>query len=59
MEHLAIISHNSFRQGYRNMDTVDTWYPDNLIFGRQSEAKQCISWTDRQTDRRTDRQTDH
>ena len=30
-------------QGSRNMDTVDTWYPDNLIFGRQSEAKQRIS----------------
>jgi hypothetical protein len=32
-----------YAQGSRNMDTVDTWYPDNLIFGRQSEAKQRIS----------------
>ena len=27
-------------QGFRNMGAVGTWYPDNLIFGRQSEAKQ-------------------
>ena len=35
-------------QGSRNRDTVDTWYPENLIFGKTAYI------LDRQTDRQTE-----